>query len=125
MVQTFQTALSEEVLQVDDLQGWEHPVRICTQFFHNSQFQTTHVLYDFDKFMAKAQEYSDKDPPDFIWFSYWAQKATAICVEEFFLISILIKSHAGSGAMFDVICAGFSGGEQGSYAGKVWDMTAK
>lgn len=101
----------KEGVQIDDLERWQSTVRICTQFFHNSQFQVTHEPYDFSKFIEKAKEYSDKSSPDVVQFSEKAWGAAAIFVKEFFLkrFSILIKSHLAKSYLLNAICTGLNG----------------
>lgn len=60
----------KEGVVVDDLEGWQTKVRIFTQCLCTSQFQTNHEPYDFNKFIDKAKEYSDKNPPDVVQFRF-------------------------------------------------------
>ncbi|EFP07213.1 hypothetical protein CRE_13448 [Caenorhabditis remanei] len=80
--------------QVDDLSGW--------------QTKTTHEQYDFEGFLNKALEYSNKAPPDVTQFSEKSWGAAALCVKEFFLkhYGILIKSHSAKAKLIDSICCG-------------------
>jgi hypothetical protein len=81
------------------------------------------VPYDFDTFISKARDYSDKNPPDIVQFSEKAWGAASICVIMFYLknFKTLITSHGAKRAMTKAVCAGL-GGKESQFVWETWRM---
>jgi hypothetical protein len=93
---------------IDDLSNWKAPVNIYTKCLFNSQFQDECVLYDSDRLIEKAKEFSELVPPDVVLFSEASWSAFALFLKEFYLenCKLLMTSHSANRALANAIRKG-------------------